>query len=453
MTQDRGAPPRADGSRAETVSGSLIPPEERARLLAAPRPRTALPILDQRAARLPLATHARPVDRADRPIYAVWEITLACDLACRHCGSRAGPARPDELGLEEALDLVRQMSELGVKEVTLIGGEVYLFDGWTDVVRAVRSAGMQSSLVTGGRNWTQERAEAARAAGIQTMSFSIDGDAETHDRLRGWRGAYAAVRRGMDHSRQAGLPITVNTQINRLSFPHLHHVFDIVRSAGAHGWQIQLTVPAGRAADEPDVVLQPHDLLEVFPVLAELKQSCDAHGIKCLAGNNIGYFGPYDHVLRDLSGCGHSGSCKAGRLGLGIEANGDIKGCPSLGTDAWVGGNIRDASLKDIWERSAALRYNRDRTVADLWGYCRTCYYADECRGGCTWMSTSLFGRPGNNPYCHHRALELARVNQRERVEWRAPAPGTPFDRAHWELVLESADAPHEARATGTNRP
>ncbi len=341
---------------------------------------------------------------------------MKCDLACRHCGSRAGVARPDELRLPEALDLVGQLADLGLKELTLIGGEVYLYDGWTDVVREVRRRGMQCSLVTGGRGWTLERARAAQAAGVQTVSFSIDGDETTHDRLRGVSGAYRAVIAAMELTRGIGLPFSVNTQVNRLSAPHLFHVLDRVREGGAHGWQIQLTVPAGRAADEPDVLLQPYDLLELYPVLAELKESCDRARIKCLAGNNIGYFGPYDHVLRDLSACGHSGSCKAGRLGLGIEANGDIKGCPSLPTERWVGGNVRAHSLRDIWERAAALRYNRDRTVEDLSGFCRTCYYAEECRGGCTWMAVSVSGEPGNNPYCHHRALELARDGHRERV-------------------------------------
>ena len=40
-------------------------------------------------------------------------MTLACDLACRHCGSRAGRARPDELTTAEALNLVDQMADLG----------------------------------------------------------------------------------------------------------------------------------------------------------------------------------------------------------------------------------------------------------------------------------------------------------------------------------------------------
>ena len=45
--------------------------------------------------------HARTITKEDvespRPVYAVWEITMCCDHACAHCGSRAAVARPDEL--------------------------------------------------------------------------------------------------------------------------------------------------------------------------------------------------------------------------------------------------------------------------------------------------------------------------------------------------------------------
>jgi radical SAM protein with 4Fe4S-binding SPASM domain len=417
-----------------------LSPEERQRLVAEARPRVALPILNGPVQRLPLAERTRAVDRADRPSYVVWELTLKCDLACRHCGSRAGVARPDELSLDEALDLVRQLAALKVKEVTLIGGEAYLYDGFTEVIAEIRRQGMQSSLVTGGRGWSEERARQAKAAGLQTLAVSIDGDEETHDRLRGVKGAYQAARNALLNSRKVGLPVSLNSQINRLSAPHLRHLFEIVLESGAHGWQIQLTVPAGRAADEPEVVLQPHDLLWLFPALADIKRDCDQRRIKCLLGNNVGYFGPYDHLFRNLSTCGHSGSCQAGRQTMGVEANGDIKGCPSLPTERFVGGNIRQHTLADIWERSPALRFNRDRSVADLWGFCRSCYYADECRGGCSWMASSLFGRTGNNPYCHHRAIELERQGLRERVVQKTAAPGTPFDHGLWDIVLEGSD-------------
>jgi hypothetical protein len=93
--------------------------------------------------------------------------------------------------------------------------------------------------------------------------------------------------------------------------------------------------------------------------------------------------------------------------------------------------------LRDIWERSVPLRYTRDRTRHDLWGYCASCYYADECRAGCTWTGDALFGRPGNNPYCHHRALDLRAKGLRERLVPVRPAPGEPFDHGLFELIVE----------------
>jgi radical SAM protein with 4Fe4S-binding SPASM domain len=386
---------------------------------------------------LPLAADAREIDRRTRPIHAIWEVTLKCDLACRHCGSRAGRERPDELSTAEALDLVRQMADLGVLEVSLIGGEAYLRDDWLELIAAVRAAGMQCTMVTGGRGLGAERARSAAAAGLQSVSVSIDGAESAHDRLRGLVGSHRAALEAARCLREAGVPVAVNTQINRQSVEDLPAVLETAIAIGAHAWQIMLTVAMGRAADAPDVLLQPYELLELFPRLAALKTRCDAAGVRLLPGNNIGYFGPFETVLRGSLPRGHRGACGAGCSTLGIEADGAVKGCPSLQTTPWTGGNLRDATLRDIWERSAPLRAMRDFTVEDLWGYCRSCYYADECRAGCTWTAFSLFGRAGNNPLCHHRALEMRRNGQRERLVQVERPPGAPFDHGRFEIVVE----------------
>jgi radical SAM protein with 4Fe4S-binding SPASM domain len=416
--------------------------EERSLEMARARPKRGLPIAplaQPGARRLPLVAEVRDVDRRERPIYAVWEVTLACDLACRHCGSRAGRDRPDELTTSEALDLVSQMARLGVKEVTLIGGEAYLRDDWLELVRAIRENGMLATMTSGGRGLTPELVARAKDAGLTNVSISIDGDEETHDRLRGVAGSYRSGIGAMRAVKASGLRASCNTQINRLSLPLLEGILETVAAIGIQGWQIQLTVPMGRAADEPEILLQPYDLLELFPRLGALKKRCDELGILLWPGNNIGYFGPYESVLRGHYARGHGGSCGAGRATLGIEANGAIKGCPSLPTGRWTGGNIRDDSLEAIWERSEPLRYMRARTLDDLWGYCRTCYYAEECMSGCTWTSHVTLGKPGNNPFCHHRALEMARHGKRERIVRVSEAPGQPFDHGIFEIVVESA--------------
>src|SRR4051812_30835340 len=181
---------------------------------------------------LPLAPAARDADRAWRPIYAVWEITLKCDLACRHCGSRAGRARPDELTTAEALDLVAQLAALGVMEVTVIGGEAYLRDDWLEIIAAIRAAGMQATMTTGGRGVTPERARAAAAAGLQSASVSLDGGEATHDRLRGVAGSHRAALGAARNLRAAGVGVSVNTQINRLSLPELPAVLEQVIALG-----------------------------------------------------------------------------------------------------------------------------------------------------------------------------------------------------------------------------
>ncbi len=423
-----------------------LSPEARAAELKKPRPRRDLPIapLAEKARRkLPLADEVRPIDKKVRPIYAVWEVTLACDLACRHCGSRAGQARPDELTTEQCLDLVRQMAALGVKEVSLIGGEAYLRDDWIEIIREIRKNGMQALMTSGGRGLTAERAKAAAEAGLQSVSISVDGTEPTHDRLRGVKGSWKAAFEAFKNLRDAGIKVSANTQINRLSMPEMPLILESIIDAGIHSWQIQLTVAMGRAADEPEVLLQPYDLLELFPMLARLKDRCVEANVRLWPGNNIGYFGPYESKLKGTMPRGHMASCGAGRSTLGIEADGSIKGCPSLSTTSWVGGNIQDSTLEAIWERSKELRYTRDRTMEDLWGYCRTCYYAPECRSGCTWTSDVLFGKPGNNPFCHHRALEMQRMGKRERIVRVQEAPGLPFDHGTFEIVVE--DDPHLA--------
>jgi len=386
---------------------------------------------------LPLAAEARPVDRAARPILAVWEITLACDLACGHCGSRAGRARPDELTTDEALDLVDQLAELGVIEVVLIGGEAYLRDDWCQIVARIAARGMQPLLTTGGRSLTPARAAEAKAAGLVSASVSIDGEPAVHDALRGVAGAHASAMASIDALRGAGIPVSINTQINRRSLADLPAVLERIIALGAHSWQLQLTVAMGRAADDPELILQPYDLIGVFEVIERLAARCKQADVLLWPGNNVGYFGTLESTLRGTLPRGHRASCGAGRWGLGIEADGTIKGCPSLATRTWAGGNVRDARLRDIWERAAPLRYTRDRTVEDLWGFCRTCYYADTCRAGCTWTAESLLGKPGNNPICHHRALEHAKQGLRERLVQVEAAPGEPFDMGRFEIVVE----------------
>ena len=397
--------------------------------------------------RLPLATEVRASDRAARPTYVVWEITLRCDLACRHCGSRAGRSRPDELTTAQALDLVAQLAELGVDDVTLIGGEAYLRDDWHVIARAITDAGMGCSMTTGGRALSLERARMAKDAGIETVSVSIDGLEQTHDYLRAVNGSYAAAIQALENLAAVGLPRSVNTQMCEVNLREIEPLLERIAGHGIHSWQIQITVAMGRAADHPELLLQPWRMLELMPMVARVARRCPELGVRLWPASNVGYFGPYEQLLRRDYPDLHQTGCDAGMRAMGIEANGDIKGCPSLPTAEYVGSNILDHGLRDIWQRADALRFNRERGTRDLWGRCASCYYAEVCKAGCTWTGHVLFGQRGNNPYCYHRALELLREGRRERIELAERAEGLPFDHGRYRLIEEQWPADLRARA------
>jgi radical SAM protein with 4Fe4S-binding SPASM domain len=264
-----------------------------------------------------------------------------------------------------------------------------------------------------------------------------------------WRGAFEAIAR----LRRAGIAAAVNTQINRRTLGDIETLLDRLVEAGVYAWQLQITSPFGNAADHPEILLQPYMMLAVFDVLSRVVPKARRSGIAIWAGNNLGYFGPMEGQLRP-GGQGHYKGCAAGRFQIGLEADGAVKGCPSLGGPENVGGNVREHSLRELWERSAQLGYMRERTTKELWGYCAECYYADVCRGGCTATAEPLMGRPGNNPFCHHRALEMDRHGWRERIELVERAPGKPFDHGLYRIVREpkGGGAPIRIDAPRTSR-
>jgi radical SAM protein with 4Fe4S-binding SPASM domain len=242
--------------------------------------------------------------------------------------------------------------------------------------------------------------------------------------------------------RAHGIETTVNTQVSSLSAPQLPALMEVIISEGVTNWQLALTVAMGNAADRPELLVQPYELLELMPVLSELHKQARARGLVLQPSNNIGYFGPFESQWRGANDERvHWTGCAAGDNVIGIEADGTIKGCPGL-PGAYAGGNIRERSLKSIWEGSRALAFSRTRNREELWGFCRDCYYADVCMGGCTWTAHSLLGRPGNNPMCHYRALQMARRGMRERLVKIEDAPGVPFDHGRFEIVVESASEP-----------
>jgi MoaA/NifB/PqqE/SkfB family radical SAM enzyme len=128
--------------------------------------------------------------------------------------------------------------------------------------------------------------------------------------------------------------------------------------------QVQLATPSGNMGLHRDLVIDPADLVWLVPELAAI---CRLNTRKFFAvgADDIGYYGKPEPGLRDDGGeLPFWIGCRAGCQVVGIESNGNVKGCLSLpssmhGETRFVEGNLRDKPLAEIWKAEDAFAYNR----------------------------------------------------------------------------------------------
>ena len=118
------------------------------------------------------------IDTDRRPFVLVWEVTRACELACKHCRADAQPRRhPDELTTDEAKRLLDEAREFGHGQlVVLSGGDPLVREDTVELVEYGSGAGLRMTLTPSGTaSLTTERIEALAEAGLRRMALSIDG--------------------------------------------------------------------------------------------------------------------------------------------------------------------------------------------------------------------------------------------------------------------------------------
>ncbi len=351
------------------------------------------------------------------PRACVWELTLACNLRCKHCGSFAGSRRERELDLDESLRIADELAALGCRRVTLSGGEPTLHPDWDRIGKRLADHCLKVNLISNGWHWDATHVARAKAAGFCGAAFSLDGFEREHDEFR-QAGSFRRVVAAIEACVAGGLPVAVNTTVNRLNQRGLRELRDFIRDKGAFSMQIQLATPSGNMDGHRNLVVDPADLIGLIPEIAALCRQ-NTRKFFVVGADDIGYYGLPEQGLRDDGGeLPFWIGCRAGCQVIGIESSGNVKGCLSLpssmhGEKRFVEGNLREKSLTEIWRSEDAFAYNRKHTEASLTGFCRVCRYRDFCRGGCTWTvyCHALQGGEGN-PFCfYYQAVRQRRFD------------------------------------------
>lgn len=336
-----------------------------------------------------------------KPITGVWEITMGCNMRCKHCGSICENPQSDELTTKEALNLCEELGKLGFKHITLSGGEPTTREDWHVIAKGLRDNGIIPTMITNGWLIDEKIIDKAIEAGVNTIAISIDGLEETHDFMRK-AGSFQRSIKALKLMGDKGIYSAVITTVNKKNINQLENMKNVFIESGVTTWQLQIGMPMGNLKENCELVL---DNDGIDTIIDFGYKNLNDNKIKVHFADCIGYYNRKEMEVRKASsnsdymwqGCG------AGKHSLGILCNGDIVGCTSIRNKEFIEGNIRKTSLKHIWTSPETFKWNREIIKEKIDGFCSKCNYGDVCLGGCSntrlCMEDSIYKE---NKYCSY---------------------------------------------------
>ena len=322
-------------------------------------------------------------NRAPRMIY--WEMTRACDLACRHCRAEAIAARdPLELSTAEARAMLARIVEFGepYPHVVCTGGDPLKRPDVLDVIVHGTGLGLGMSLAPSATaNLTREVIHALRAAGMQSMSLSLDGStAERHDAFRGVAGCYATTLRAARWVRELGIPLQLNTLVTADTVDDLPALYALAETLGVMRWSLFFLVPVGRGralreitADRAEAVME--WMAARAPDARFAIAATEAPHFRRVALMHAQAAGQTGAAVRQSS-IGRGFGVRDGNGVMFISHHGEVTPAGFLPV---VTGNVHTDSLVDLYRGHDVFVALRD--PGRLTGKCGVCEYRALCGG------------------------------------------------------------------------
>ena len=258
-------------------------------------------------------------------------INRGCNLRCAFCDLWDNHEQMDVPG--RLLPLLDEAVAIDTKVLVITGGEPFLHPDLFLAVREAKRRGLAVNITTNGllvdRRWAE-----LQQSGLDSLSFSIDGLAETHDRLRGQTGAWRRTLAALERCLAAGLACSVYFTVTHDNVAELLPVWERVVAAGARFdfWPVN---------DAPELALRGPEDRALF-----------AAAIDRIGGHDPEVAGRRAYYLQGLDY--HAGDVAPVRcLGLidqyGVKYSGELLPCCVWGAEGVVVGNVFEQGLAALW--------------------------------------------------------------------------------------------------------
>lgn len=354
-----------------------------------------------------------------KPLGLLAELTHRCPLGCPYCSNPVElEGRAGELDASIWARVFGEAARLGVLQVHLSGGEPGARRDLAEITKSARDAGLYSNLITSGVGINADRLRELAEAGLDHVQVSIqDSEQNSANRIAGYDGAFARKAALARETVKLGLPLTVNMVVHRANIARIENMIELALSYGAARIEVAHVQYYGWALRNRSALMPTREQVEL--AAEKLARLRDRYQGKIVI----------DAVAPDY----HSRYPKAcvggwGRRSLNVTPSGKVLPCHAAETLPLEFWNVREHSLKDIWERSPA--FNAFRGTGWMLEPCRSCARREQDFGGCRCQAFALTGDARNaDPVCHlsafHRRIAELAAEQGSGgyVYRRLPAP------------------------------
>ena len=339
-----------------------------------------------------------------RYIKNAW-VTLnrACNLRCRWCyAAKTGYRAADDMPFELFCEIVDLVSELGVKSVTLTGGEPTIYPQILEAIRYCKDHSLDVNLPTNGLVFaSRERVEEYSAIGVNAVGMSVKAhDRQSHIDATGidcFDDVVGAIQNLSQQDRMKFMIVTVVTSDNK---DHVADVLRMAKGAGASLFGLQayrgFGCPdgSGERYCRSDIQKNVVELADYFASHVEELSAITENRIlvdyalpQCLWPKEFANMLDEHHWLK--------GPCQLHRHdGLIFDTAGYVLPCNAM-PDIRLG-RIRE----DFSDRESFWAFWSSRKVEDAfsaWNQvpderCNSCDRYEKCRGGCVsnWLNYSF---------------------------------------------------------------
>lgn len=322
------------------------------------------------------------------PVNLTWEVTLACNLRCRHCLSSSAEPVPGELSTAEALDLVDQLEREGVFQVNFGGGEPFMRPDFLEILAACHERGIMTCISTNGTLFTPELVEHLSQNRLVAIQVSLDGaQKETCEEIRG-EGTYDSAIDALKLLAASSIPTSINTVLTTQNADEVPALHELAEELGV-ALRISRFRPSGRGA---------YNWESLRPKPSQLLAFSDWLSSRSDVRTGDSFFSLTSQERQGL-GLNLCGACK---LTCCVGPTGKIYPCAFLQSDRFEAGDLRNHTFKEIWDDSEIFTSFRGLRIHS----CEACQRFDQCHGGCPAVAYHLKDDiEGGDPECLERCV------------------------------------------------